>query len=81
MNKVYNIAANHQISLIELYNIIKKNVSRHLPDMQYKSPIHRDFRPGDILHSRADVRLAEELLGYKVSMSVTEGLAELIRIK
>ena len=49
--------------------------------MQYKSPIHRDFRPGDILHSRADVRLAEELLGYKVSMSVTEGLEELIRIK
>lgn len=81
LNKVYNIAANHQISLIELYNIMKKNVSRYLPDMQFKSPIHRDFRPGDILHSRADVRLAEELLGYKASMSVTEGLEELIRIK
>ena len=81
LNRVYNIAANHQITLIELYKIISQNISMNLPSIEVNRPIYRDFRPGDILHSRADIELAEELLGYEVSMSVEDGLKDLIKLE
>ena len=81
LNRVYNIAANHQITLIELYKIISQNISMNLPSIEVNQPIFRDFRPGDILHSRADIELAEELLGYEVSMSVEDGLKDLIKLE
>lgn len=81
LNRVYNIAANHQITLIELYKIISQNISMNLPDAKVNQPIFRDFRPGDILHSRADINLAEELLGYEVSMSVSDGLKDLVKLE
>ena len=81
LNRVYNIAANYQITLIELYKIISQNISMNVPDLQLNPPIHRDFRPGDILHSRADIELAQELLGYEVSLSVRDGLKDLIKLE
>tara|TARA_B100001741_G_scaffold141773_1_gene117110 strand:+ start:1565 stop:2599 length:1035 start_codon:yes stop_codon:yes gene_type:complete len=81
LNRVYNIAANHQITLIELCKIISQNISMNLPSIEVNRPIFRDFRPGDILHSRADIELAEELLGYEVSMSVEDGLKDLIKLE
>tara|TARA_B100001121_G_scaffold304244_1_gene319440 strand:+ start:940 stop:1974 length:1035 start_codon:yes stop_codon:yes gene_type:complete len=81
LNRVYNIAANHQITLIELYKIISQNISMNLPSIEVNQPIFRDFRPGDILHSRADIELAQELLGYEVSMSVEDGLKDLIKLE
>tara|TARA_B100001758_G_scaffold158726_1_gene136791 strand:+ start:1993 stop:3027 length:1035 start_codon:yes stop_codon:yes gene_type:complete len=81
LNRVYNIAANYQITLIELYKIISQNISMNLPNVKVNQPIFRDFRPGDILHSRADINLAEELLGYEVSMSVADGLKDLVKLE
>ena len=81
LNKVYNIAADHQITLLELYNTIKTNISTQMPTLELKKPIYRDFRPGDIMHSRADIKMAEELLGYEVTMSVSEGLEDLVRME
>jgi len=81
LNRVYNIAANQQITLIELYNIIKENITKLRPRLRVNEPTYRDFRPGDILHSRADIGLAEKYLGYEVARSVTKGLEELIRIE
>ena len=81
LNRVYNIAADHQITLLELYNTIKTNISTQMPTLELKKPIYRDFRPGDIMHSRADIRMAEELLGYEVTMSVSEGLEDLVRME
>ncbi len=81
LNKVYNVAADHQITLIELYNTIKKNISNHIPTLEIKEPIYRDFRPGDIMHSRADITMAKELLGYDVTMSVSQGLEQLVKME
>ncbi len=38
------------------------------------SPVHTDPRPGDVRSSHADVSLAREILGYKPSVDVEEGL-------
>jgi UDP-N-acetylglucosamine/UDP-N-acetylgalactosamine 4-epimerase len=80
LNQIYNVAANHQISLNELFQIIKHNILIHKPDTVIKEPQYRDFRTGDIMHSMADIEKAENLLGYKVNKSVEEGLKELVRI-
>jgi UDP-N-acetylglucosamine/UDP-N-acetylgalactosamine 4-epimerase len=80
LNQVYNVAANHQISLNELFKIIKHNILIHKPNIAIKEPQYCDFRAGDIMHSMADIEKAENLLGYKVNKSVEEGLKELIRI-
>ena len=37
-------------------------------------PTYRDFRPGDIMHSHADITKAETLLGYHPTHKIEEGL-------
>jgi UDP-N-acetylglucosamine 4-epimerase len=37
-------------------------------------PIYRDFRPGDVRHSLADIGKAKRLLGYEPKFSVRDGL-------
>ena len=39
-------------------------------------PIYRDFRPGDVRHSQANVEKAETLLGYSPEYTVSKGLDE-----
>lgn len=72
-NLVYNVAVGHQISLNDLYSTIKcslencgKSVSR--------LPIYIDFRSGDVRHSRADVSLAINNLGYEPKYRFEEGI-------
>lgn len=81
LSQIYNIAANYQISLNELYKIIQKSISKLKPELINNEPIYRDFRPGDIMHSRADIGKAEKLLGYKATKSVKQGLEELIELE
>ena len=45
-------------------------------DVNYaEAPDHRDFRPGDVRHSQADIDKAGCGLGYNPTHSVAEGLA------
>jgi GDPmannose 4,6-dehydratase len=41
-----------------------------------RSPVHEDFRPGDILHSAASSERVRSLLGYTPFYSLGAGLAE-----
>ena len=42
-------------------------------------PTYIDPRPGDIMHSRADISLAREILGYKPLVSFEDRLLETVR--
>ena len=37
-------------------------------------PEYRDFRPGDVRHSLADISRARQSIGYEPQFSVTHGL-------
>jgi nucleoside-diphosphate-sugar epimerase len=37
-------------------------------------PVYAEPRPGDVRHSQADIRKADELLGYRVAVDFKEGL-------
>ncbi len=68
VNQVYNIACGQQVSLLQLYEELKKEAASSL------LPIHGPERTGDVKHSMADISKAKKLLGYRVKVPVEEGL-------
>jgi UDP-N-acetylglucosamine 4-epimerase len=76
IGQVYNVAFGARTTLNELFGLIRSHVARFRPAAASARPTHRDFRPGDVRHSLADVSKAARLLGYVPTHSVEDGLAE-----
>ena len=74
INEVYNIALNNRITLNELYYILQKDMRPYCDQPVKSHPVYQDFRPGDVLHSQADISKAKKLLGYAPTHSVEQGL-------
>lgn len=74
VNQVYNVALNERTTLNELYYMLQKSMLPYCNQPHESHPVHRDFRPGDVLHSQADISKAKRLLGYVPTHSVAEGL-------
>jgi UDP-N-acetylglucosamine 4-epimerase len=74
LNQVYNIAFGERTTLNELFSFIQQRVHTFLPEMKTITPTYRDFRPGDVRHSLADISKARTLLGYAPTHSVKDGL-------
>ena len=75
-HQVYNVAVGGRMSLNELYATLRDlTIDRH-PNLDVAPPIHKDFRPGDVRHSQADIGKARRLLGYAPTHDVRAGLAE-----
>ncbi len=75
-NQVYNVALNDQTDLNQLYEMIEERLIERTEGLDKKSPIYRDFRAGDVRHSRADISKAKSLLGYEPSHKISQGLDE-----
>ncbi len=73
-NQVYNIAFGQRTTLNELFELIKERVVKKFPEAKDTRPIYRDFRPGDVRHSLADISKARELIGYEPEFSIRSGL-------
>ena len=77
-NNIFNVALGDRTSLNELYNSIQSILEEY--DIRVKNdPIYRDFRPGDVRHSQADISKAKKLLGYEPSHKFYDGLKETIK--
>jgi UDP-N-acetylglucosamine 4-epimerase len=70
MSRVYNCGAKGNTTLQELAKIIQSATNEN----QLTEIIYKDFRVGDIMHSFADVSLAEKELDYQPKYSIEEGL-------
>jgi UDP-N-acetylglucosamine 4-epimerase len=70
--KAFNIGTGGNISIIELFNTIKKLLDSHI------EPIFGDNRKGDINHSHANINLAKEILNYEPIVSFDEGIKKLL---
>jgi UDP-N-acetylglucosamine 4-epimerase len=75
-HEVINVAAGGRTSLNELFEMLRVELLPHCPHLKHCRPVHRDFRPGDIRHSQADITKAARLLGYSPGVSVAAGLRE-----
>jgi UDP-glucose 4-epimerase len=69
--RVYNVGTGRSVSILELVAALNRLLGTDL------EPIHAPPRPGDIRHSRADIRRARRDLGYEPAVSFDEGLRKL----
>lgn len=74
INQVYNVAVGEGTSLNELYELLRANLVNRYPHLQHAAPQYREFRPGDVRHSLADISKAVRLLGYSPTHRIKEGL-------
>jgi UDP-N-acetylglucosamine 4-epimerase len=75
-NQVYNVAVGDRTSLNQLYNHLRDQLSFKFPLLRGVDPIFRDFRSGDVRHSLADIGKAVDMLGYKPSHRIYQGLEQ-----
>lgn len=76
VNQVYNVAVNGRTSLNQLFAVLCELLGQRFPELLTVVPTYRDFRPGDVRHSQADISKAERLLGYLPSHDARAGLRE-----
>jgi UDP-N-acetylglucosamine/UDP-N-acetylgalactosamine 4-epimerase len=76
VNQVYNVAFGERTTLNGLFSLIRERVQQALPQAASRTPVYRDFRPGDVRHSLADITKARTLLGYDPADSVRSGLVK-----
>ncbi len=76
--QVYNVALNDITNLNDLHRMIVEILS-NLQDKNIEiKPEYKDFRPGDIKSSQADISKIQSLLDYSPSHKIKEGLEETI---
>lgn len=74
VNQVYNVACGEQISLNDLYDLLRRKLALHDETILGGQAVYRDFRIGDIKYSQADISKAKSLLGYQPDFNVERGL-------
>ena len=75
LNQVYNVACGDQTTLRELARLLGEQLAARVPGLVLAPPVHREFRAGDVRHSRADIGKARNLLGFEPTQPIGEGLA------
>jgi len=74
VNQVYNVALGQRTTLTELCRLLQNALRAKDPALPEQKPIYRDFRPGDVRHSLADISKAQRLLGFAPIHSIEAGL-------
>lgn len=73
--QVYNVAVGDRTTLNQLFESIRSALSER--QVHYKkSALKRDFRPGDVRHSQADISKAKTHIGYEPTHAVAQGISE-----
>ena len=75
LNQVYNVALGDRTTLIQLYDLIQRNLALCGIENGLR-PMFQAFRPGDVRHSQADIGKAQRLLGYTPAARVEESIAK-----
>ncbi len=76
INQVYNVAVGERTTLNALFQAIRETLAPRFPHLREVQPRYRDFRPGDVRHSLADIDKARTRLGYAPGHRLGDGLAE-----
>lgn len=75
VNQIYNVAVSGRITLNQLFEALRKGLQEN-GVVYSKGPVYREFRPGDVRHSQADISKAQSLLGYAPAYDVTRGISK-----
>ena len=72
-NNVYNVAVGDRTTLNQLFKAIKNALKEYDVKIQGE-PIYREFRAGDVRHSKAEISKAKKKLGYEPSDTIQTGI-------
>jgi UDP-N-acetylglucosamine 4-epimerase len=78
IGEVFNTAVGDRTDLNQLLELLKTNLIKHDAAIADVKVIHGSVRKGDIPHSLASIKKAEEVLGYKPSHNLEKGLKEAV---
>ena len=70
---IFNVSGGKRITINKLARMIMEKIGKNI------EIIHTDSRPGDILHSLADITKANEQFNYKPEINLEKGLMETIK--
>jgi UDP-N-acetylglucosamine/UDP-N-acetylgalactosamine 4-epimerase len=70
---IFNIAYGANVTLNELFSILRDNLSKYDPEIAGIEPVFGPDRPGDIPHSLASIDKARKLLGYDPHFDARKG--------
>jgi UDP-N-acetylglucosamine 4-epimerase len=74
INRVFNVAVHAQTSLNQLFDLLRAQLAPRYSHLQHLAPVYKDFRPGDVRHSLADISSARNFLGYEPTHTLEQGL-------
>ncbi len=75
-HNVYNIAVGQRTDLNQLFEMLRSRLAINYLHLKDFKPVYRDFRPGDVRHSHADISKATQLLKYHPTHTIESGLDE-----
>jgi|SRR5690554_4637536 len=78
LNQVYNTAVGDRTTLVQLTSLLKKYLGVYDHQIKDVEVLHGPNRKGDIPHSLASITKAEELLGYKPSHTIDNGIEQAV---
>lgn len=76
LNQVYNVACGKRLTLNELFDVLKKELSQFDREIAQIEPVYAPERQGDIPHSLAEIEKIRSLLGFEVLYDAPSGLHE-----
>lgn len=79
LNQVYNTAVGERTTLVQLAQLLKKNLTAYDPKIAELEIIYGPYREGDIPHSLANIAKAMNMLGYNPSHKIEEGIKEYVK--
>jgi len=72
-DQVYNVAVGDRTTLNQLFTVLRDALKADGVNPTAR-PSYRDFRPGDVRHSQADIGKAQRLLGYAPTHRIQNGI-------
>ncbi|THD67742.1 SDR family oxidoreductase [Robertkochia marina] len=78
LNEVYNTAVGDRTNLLQLVDLLRKNLANYDAEIAQVKAIHGPNRKGDIPHSLASVEKAKNLLGYQPTHEIEAGIKEAV---
>jgi UDP-N-acetylglucosamine 4-epimerase len=74
-NQVYNVAVSGRTTLNQLFAMLRQALAENA-QVYGLEPVYREFRPGDVRHSQADIGKAICQLGYAPAFDLEAGLRD-----
>lgn len=77
--KVFNVAYGGRVSLIDMFESLKTNLSNYLQEVNEIKLNFGPERAGDVKHSQADITFAKNELGYKPAFDFDLGISTYVK--